>query len=415
MFAVGTYNVLSSKLLSGYPETSDERDRQIVERITDEVTVVALQELDRATADEIEPMLAKKGYGLVYRSYKGDLFGLGVAYRLDAVRPVRVRTVRLADKKEWTPPPPPAFKLDADPANEAMVLYEAGKNVVSLDRKELETEMNAYAKSSIVNALASGVSLVSAAMGCDIGGFGSWLLPLAYAVLSYEQERNYHDSRSARDWILEALNAKSAFDAHPANAKAYAKARRSENLALAVEFEGVGASKEIPNFAFVSVHMPCMFWSPAAMVTFAGLLKKTANDFALASEKCVYLTPIPTIIAGDFNAEVGSPAYAYMTENTFDEAIFEEWADDWRPHHWQHPGEREDYRCVTRAVGPTTNTVSPVSGEHFTGQIDHIFVNEEATRRGRFPEVKVLGALTEILPNLEEPSDHLMVWARITL
>lgn len=414
MFAVGTYNVLSSKLLSGYPETSDERERQIVERITDEVTVVALQELDRATADEIEPMLAKRGYGLIYRSYKDDLFGLGVAYRLDVVRPVRIRTIRLADGKEWTPPTPAAFKLGADPANEALVIYLAGKNIGSLGREDFETEMRGYGTSSVINAFASGASLAAAFMGYDVG---SWLLPLVHASMSYEQGKHYVRARSGRDGILTALKAKKKEVEHPANAKDYKKARRSKNLALAVEFEGVeGASKRygtIPNFGFVSVHMPCMFWSPAAMVTYAGLLKKAVNDFAFMSEKSVGFSSIPTIIAGDFNAEVGSPAYTYMTENTYDEAIFEGWADEWRPHKWQNPGE--DYRCVTHAVGPTTNTVSPVSGEHFKGQIDHIFANEEVAFRGRFPEVKMLGALTEILPNLEEPSDHLMIWARVTL
>jgi len=161
-------------------------------------------------------------------------------------------------------------------------------------------------------------------------------------------------------------------------------------------------------FVVATYHMPCAYWAPKVMVIHAALAAQCALRFAGSH---------PLVLAGDWNFKPGAAPYQLLTTGALPEV------------HPAHPGQRQgESWCVEqglRALRSAYAERNPGGEPEFTnyawtkddtdpfvGTIDYIFVSKEAEilSVGRLPAIR---SCPSPLPTSEEPSDHLMLSARL--
>lgn len=184
----------------------------------------------------------------------------------------------------------------------------------------------------------------------------------------------------------------------------YSKQRKNEMVAVQLT-PRTGVCKP---FTVATYHMPCAYSFPKVMVIHTALAAQRAIKFANGH---------PLILAGDWNFKPGTAPYQLLTTGNLSEEhpAYPAYPDgeNWRietglselrsAYAERHPGgepEFTNYAWVKDDPDP------------FAGTLDYIFVSEETEvlSVGRLPSIT---SITSPLPNREEPSDHLMLSARI--
>lgn len=157
------------------------------------------------------------------------------------------------------------------------------------------------------------------------------------------------------------------------------------------------------SLCIATYHMPCVFWSPPAMIIHAALVMSSLQKHAKG---------IPYVLAGDFNAKPGDAVYKLyrdgkLTESHPDFPISRPW-DKWRPNILEPV--RSAYFETIGCEPELTNYGATLENPIFAGTLDYIF----HSKRIRPQSVLELPKLSDMdnskpLPNAEFPSDHLMI------
>mmetsp|Transcript_1003 Transcript_1003/g.2534 ORF Transcript_1003/g.2534 Transcript_1003/m.2534 type:complete len:444 (-) Transcript_1003:2148-3479(-) len=153
-------------------------------------------------------------------------------------------------------------------------------------------------------------------------------------------------------------------------------------------------------------HMPCAFFAPKVMVIHAALAVQSAQRLADGD---------PLLLAGDFNMKVSDPAYQLVTTGklTQESGAFPNLSEvgEWTPD-LQEP-MTSAYMSVNGNEPDFTNYAHISSQGLFVDCLDYIFVSN----RVKVLEVDHLPHRSEIttpsFPSKEEPSDHLLIGARV--
>lgn len=168
---------------------------------------------------------------------------------------------------------------------------------------------------------------------------------------------------------------------------------------------------ETPDHLVSCVHLPCAFRNPSTMVTHSILAAQRVQRLSTDRQK-------PYVLAGDFNSKPDSYAYQALTTNgmrvnTMACEIMEQDAPELD--HWI-PSVRPMLDAHLEVFGRTATVTNSSLNKGFLGQnatpfmdtIDYIFCD---------PRLSVVNAQEctqeslPLMPNRDEPSDHVLIWA----
>lgn len=187
-------------------------------------------------------------------------------------------------------------------------------------------------------------------------------------------------------------------------------AKYRKNIQLTAEIRSGDST-----FLLSTVHLPCKFKYESVMLTYCTLAMEHLYNL---SNSC---GNIPYILAGDFNVQPDLECYNMITTEHIDtisiDEIFEEEfppSDLWRPYN-------VDFDKMTSSIAAlkgkdpewTTKCHTDIFDcEPFQGCLDYIFVSNDWSVANSFEEPE---DLRRNLPNMEEPSDHLLMWTEVML
>lgn len=160
-------------------------------------------------------------------------------------------------------------------------------------------------------------------------------------------------------------------------------------------------------FSVSNYHMPCAYWNPPVMVIHCALYMQLVQQ--LADKDSFY------IATGDFNIKPNSSPYRLIVDGELDEKD-EEYPtprsfDKWRP------GHKKMVSAYAKANGtePAFTNYSQVRDEPpFIDTLDYIFISPKCKVEAVLP----LPAVEDVkgpLPIKEEPSDHILIGATLSL
>jgi len=184
----------------------------------------------------------------------------------------------------------------------------------------------------------------------------------------------------------------------------YSRGRQNTMVALKLK----PRQSEHSSFVVATYHMPCAYWSPQVMVIHTALAAQCAHKFANGH---------PLILAGDWNFKPGSAPYQLLTTARLPGT------------HPAHPGYPDgESWCIESGLEAMKSAYAeknPGGEPEFTnyawvrddtdpfiGTLDYIFVSQstEIVSVGKLPAIR---SCRDPLPTGEEPSDHLMLSARL--
>lgn len=180
-------------------------------------------------------------------------------------------------------------------------------------------------------------------------------------------------------------------------------AEKRFNTILTVELVRVEDHGESEPFCVSTYHMPCIFRNQKVMVTHALLALRHALEISDSR---------PLIFAGDFNSQPTDPVYDLYCkgwDHTFEK--HPDLYDIFRCLPQLNPGTR--VKSVYAECGGEPEYTNRVITKHnpscFEGTLDYIFYHGDVN-----PIIVdlVVCPKDRYFPNLEEPSDHLMIGAR---
>ena len=184
----------------------------------------------------------------------------------------------------------------------------------------------------------------------------------------------------------------------------YSKFRHNQFIALKIKNRGEGHTP----FWVGNYHMPCAFRTPGVMNIHADLVGSRIQQ--LAGED-------PFILSGDFNILPESSHYTLLTTGTIDKED-ETYPDkkydvDWAP---TLKGMRSAYFEKNKKEPEFTNNAhnGALNAESFIGTLDYIFLSDE----WKVLEVKDTPKKEElscVYPSAEEPSDHVLIAASLSI
>ena len=174
------------------------------------------------------------------------------------------------------------------------------------------------------------------------------------------------------------------------------------------------------SFCVATYHMPCLFGTDEkcqVMIIHAAWLAQHAQRWARGT---------PLIVAGDFNIKPGDAAYNLLTSGSIHAANPQyphdapESASDieqaWTP---TSLPMRSAYVVATGSEPEFTNYAwTQFSKEQFCATLDYIWLSPEWRVNAVTPlptRASLEAAAIESFPSVEEPSDHMMIGAALTL
>jgi endonuclease/exonuclease/phosphatase family metal-dependent hydrolase len=186
----------------------------------------------------------------------------------------------------------------------------------------------------------------------------------------------------------------------------YSRAR--QNMMVCVKLKPRGGIGDGSSFVVATYHMPCAYWAPKVMVIHTALATQCAQRFADAA---------PLILAGDWNFKPGAAPYQLLTTGRLAEdhpahpGSLE--GDSWRPEEGLK-AMRSAYADKNPGGEPEFTNYAWVRNDEdpFIGTLDYIFVSQQCTVTGvsKLPNIR---SCPSPLPTASEPSDHLMLSARL--
>ncbi len=190
----------------------------------------------------------------------------------------------------------------------------------------------------------------------------------------------------------------------------YSKYRQNQFIAVQIEQKNRGTNSE-HSFWVGNYHMPCAFRTPAVMNLHADLVADRIQYLASTNNA-------PYVLAGDFNILPESPHYTLLTTgkiDTEDETYPpSKYGTTWQP---RLSGMASAYNMYNQCEPEFTNAAhnGALNADDFVGTLDYIFLSSGWKVTG----VKSLPAIEDlnggVYPNVNEPSDHLMIAASLEL
>ncbi len=169
-------------------------------------------------------------------------------------------------------------------------------------------------------------------------------------------------------------------------------------------------------FCVFTYHVPMAVYEPAIMIMHAVHLVEWAKQFAHDA---------PLILAGDFNSKPDEPVYKLITGDVPSNESLTKWVQ-------AMPGMGCDRFCLHKDATMTSaykdctgsepaytnhafSSWKGAPGKWFTETIDYIFMSKHwrCSTVGALPDKKP--GEKDPQPTLTEPSDHLLLWARLEL
>eukprot|EP01134_Creolimax_fragrantissima_P001361 CFRG1361T1 len=181
-------------------------------------------------------------------------------------------------------------------------------------------------------------------------------------------------------------------------------AKSRENILVFVRLRSKVDGK---TFCIANYHMPCVFWCPPVMMIHSALAARRTKT--LAKED-------PYILAGDFNFLPESPMYTMMTTGVIDKSdSTSPTVKPWIPYYPAVESPMTSaYAKVDGHEPDFTNYAQIKDQEPFIETLDYIFYSDGFEAES----VKPLPKRSEVngpLPIENEPSDHIMIAAEMTL
>lgn len=157
-------------------------------------------------------------------------------------------------------------------------------------------------------------------------------------------------------------------------------------------------------FVVGNYHMPCMFKLPSVMVTHCALSAQHLQRWAKED---------PYIYAGDFNIKPSSSQYQLMVTGTLEpnHPDYPTIVDDWRPN---IKPLRSAYAVAKGREPDFTNYAKIQQEPTFIEVLDYLFLSDAWNVRDVL-ELPHRDTVSGPLPNDDEPSDHIMIAADLTL
>lgn len=167
-----------------------------------------------------------------------------------------------------------------------------------------------------------------------------------------------------------------------------------------------------PNLAVSTYHMPCAFYAPKVMVVHAALAAQHAISFAEGG---------PLILAGDWNFKPQDAPYQLLTTGTLDAAHPDLPRYHLRPHDPWTVGLglsplRSAYVVAEGSEPDFTNFAQIKDEPVFAETLDYIFISEHFGVENVTDLPSKADGIPSIpgpLPTTAEPSDHLLLAARL--
>ena len=185
--------------------------------------------------------------------------------------------------------------------------------------------------------------------------------------------------------------------------------RFNQMISVRLQPKGAAAGSE---FCVGTYHMPCIFRIPQVMMIHCALSAQHIHNFAAG---------LPYVYCGDFNIKPDSPMYNLLTNGAVDASIPEypvmDDGDNWKPNvtplksaYKEFQGKEPEY----------TNNARIKDEEPFIETLDYIFtssghawsVNDVERLDVKHPPK---AQVKEPLPSENEPSDHVLLSAELTL
>ena len=277
---VATYNVLSSALASPSHFTScnaadlafDTRLPRILTKLDEEVhqqAIICLQEVSHDFVGPLHVFFAKRNYHFItglYGKRFNNYMGIGLAFPLEKFEAHMIDISTLSDKREGGWPREPR---KPEPA----IILKVVNGVVVKPVTWLSGQL-----SKVI------VSVANIVLGEKDE---SYIVKLLKG--SSSKERDHWDQAQWRN-----------------NQLLFAKLRDKETNRV---------------FGISTYHMPCAFYAPKAMNIHADMAMRRTQKLAIDSSaaKETEQTPIPTVLAGDFNLKPNSPEYQLITTGNLHE------------------------------------------------------------------------------------------------
>lgn len=185
-----------------------------------------------------------------------------------------------------------------------------------------------------------------------------------------------------------------------------AKRRRNRFLFLRLYSLETGSTLCVATY-----HMPCVFWSPPVMLIHAALMVRTFQKLC-GSE--------PGVLAGDFNTMPSAYPYDMITSG-FTDIYHQDFPLDSAPgspaHKWfpaPYAPMKSAYREIFGKEPPFTNFAKLKGRPLFRDTLDYIFCSSGVDVVAVL-DLPHLSDAVGSLPNLDEPSDHLMIGACVEI
>ena len=169
------------------------------------------------------------------------------------------------------------------------------------------------------------------------------------------------------------------------------------------------------SFCIGNYHMPCAYYAPPVMTIHAEMAARHVRDLAVAAASSTTTTPLPYILAGDFNLKPTDATYRMLTTT-----------EGLHPDDPCYPAPKNGYEwTVTDKTTPLRSAYAVCGGEPdftnyarvredepFIDTLDYIFVSAEWQVLDVLP-LPHRDAAKRPFPNLDEsePSDHVMIAA----
>jgi mRNA deadenylase 3'-5' endonuclease subunit Ccr4 len=189
------------------------------------------------------------------------------------------------------------------------------------------------------------------------------------------------------------------------NYYAYNNSRNRWNFMLTLELETVSGK----SILISTLHMPCAFRNESTMITYLALAREHLQK--LAGDK-------PHVLAGDFNITLKNKnLYQLMTSGECDEtSIVNDFPieDVWRPTDClikpMTSAVKQKWGAEPLFTNKCINAVFKMK-EPFAETLDYILISDQLSVISAFKEP----ANQDLLPGPDEPSDHLLIWAELTM
>jgi mRNA deadenylase 3'-5' endonuclease subunit Ccr4 len=217
---------------------------------------------------------------------------------------------------------------------------------------------------------------------------------------------SYHINSKTSQWMKYLSRGYVDWTTPYTSYKTWSISKKKWNFMITLEIQNDKGS----NIFVSTLHMPCSFRNPSTMFTYAALARQHIKDFSNGS---------PYVLAGDFNICPNSDLYNFLlTGNCDPKSIRKDFPpeDTWNPNDLELGNIRSAVlECHGSEPAFTNYCFNSIFGntEPFCDTLDYIFVSEHFGIEDTFKQPSFTSTTENLCPSIDEPSDHLLIWAEL--